>query len=278
MISTAATAEQLAERSTDVLAYVSPSRLNTWLRCPLAFKLRYVDGIRSRISPSMFVGKIVHSRLEHFYRHRQLGIAVPTSDVVDGLEADWQRLADEDEMAFKSSDDEASLKQQASRLVTAYLHALPDDEPHPLAVETTLEAPLVDPFSGEDLGIPLLGVVDLVLGGDDGSSVIDFKTAAKSNSSVEVAHEVQLTAYSYLFRQAAGRKEGDLEIRSLIKTKTPKIECHHYSARTDQHMRRFFQLVRAYLDDLDRGRFVYRPGWTCSMCEFRDSHCRNWQG
>ncbi|MBP88507.1 MAG: hypothetical protein CMJ64_17630 [Planctomycetaceae bacterium] len=276
MISTAAKDEQLAERPTDVWAYISPSRLNTWLRCGLAFKLRYVDGLRSPTSPSMFVGKIVHSRLEHFYRHRQLGIAVPTSDVVDGLEADWQRLAVEDEMVFKSSDDEASLKQQASRLVTAYLQKLPDDEPRPLAVETTLEAPLIDPFSGEDFGIPLLGVVDLVLSGD-GPTVIDFKTAAKSTGQVEITHEVQLTSYAYLFRQTAGREEGSLEIRSLVKTKTPKIECHRYAARTDQHLRRFFELVRAYLDDLDRGRFVYRPGWTCSMCEFRDSHCRSWQ-
>ena len=47
MISTVFEVNEIQERSTDVRAYISPSRLNTWLRCPLAFKLRYIDGIRS---------------------------------------------------------------------------------------------------------------------------------------------------------------------------------------------------------------------------------------
>ncbi len=38
-------------------------------------------------------------------------------------------------------------------------------EPRPLAVEATMESPLVDPLTGEDFGIPLLRIVDLVLDG-----------------------------------------------------------------------------------------------------------------
>ena len=67
--------------------------------------------------------------------------------------------------------------------------------------------------------------------------------------------------------------EAGLEIRSLIKTKVPKIEYHRYVPRTSAHFRRFFQLVREYLDDLDRGSFVYRPGFGCTMCDFRDGPC-----
>ena len=79
--------------------------------------------------------------------------------------------------------------------------------------------------------------------------------------------------YAYLFRQLADETEAGLEIRSLIKTKVPKIEYHRYAARTDAHFRRFFQIVRLYLDDLDRGDFAYRPGFGCTMCEFRDGPC-----
>ena len=46
--------------------------------------------------------------------------------------------------------------------MTAYLAQAPEDE-KPLAVETAVEAPLVDPMTGENLGIPLLGIMDLVL-------------------------------------------------------------------------------------------------------------------
>ena len=56
----------------------------------------------------------------------------------------------------------------------------PNDE-KPLAVEAAVEVPLVDPFTGEDLGMPLVGVIDLVLDSEDGPVIIDYKTAARSS-------------------------------------------------------------------------------------------------
>ena len=120
----------------------------------------------------------------------------------------------------------------------------------PLAVETTLEQPLI----------------------------VDFKTAGRSAAPFEVTHEMQFSCYAYLYRQAAGQQEGDLEIRSLIKTKTPKLDFHSYQPRTEQHFRRLFAVIRAYLDDLDRGDFIFRPGIGCVMCDFRDDHCLQWRG
>jgi hypothetical protein len=159
-----------------------------------------------------------------------------------------------------------------------YIDQVSPDEPQPLAVETTMEVPLVDPSSGEDLGIPLLGIVDLVLDGDEGATVIDFKTAARGGDLLEITHEVQLSCYAYGYRQLTGRKEGELQIRRLIKTKTPRIETHRYLARSDAHFRRLFALIRAYLADLEAGRFVYRPGYGCGMCDFAGSQCQKWKG
>ena len=83
-------------------------------------------------------------------------------------------------MAFESQDKNDALQNQAAGLVTAYLAQVPQDEPRPLAVETRMETPLVDPLTGEDLDIPLLGIVDLVAGGEDGGIIADFKTASRS--------------------------------------------------------------------------------------------------
>ena len=141
-----------------------------------------------------------------------------------------------------------------------------------------MESPLVDPLTGEDFGIPLLGIVDLVLDEQQGPVIADFKTAARGGTPVEITHEIQLSSYSYLFRRLDGRKEAGLEIRSLIKTKTPKIEFHHFQARSDMHFKRLFGVIREYLDALDSGRFNFRPGWGCAMCEHRDTHCRRWCG
>jgi putative RecB family exonuclease len=266
------------ERPSGIWDYISPSRLNLWIRCPLAFKFRYIDGIRTPPTTNLFLGKAVHAALEHFYRQRQAGVDLTATMVIEQLHGSWDLLVVEEDMQFSSVQEEVDLKQQSCGLVTEYLRRLPANESRPTAVEASAECPLVDPVTGENLGMPLLGILDLVLPGANGSVICDFKTASRSSSPVEILHEVQLTAYAYLYRQATSNTEGGLEIRSLIKTKTPKVESHRFPSRTDAHMRRFFLLVRAYLDALHSGKYVYRPGLLCSMCDYREGACGSWDG
>jgi putative RecB family exonuclease len=262
----------------DIWSYVSPSRLNLWLKCPLAFRLRYRDGVESPMTRAQFVGRRVHAALEFYYRHRQLEIAFNRADVLAAVQSAWSPAVETDRIEFADAADETACRQQTADLVCAYLDRVSPAESRPLMVEASLDAPLVDPDSGEDLGLPLVGIVDLVLDDGAGPTIIDFKTANRGGDVNELLHEVQLTSYAYLYRDVANRREAALEIRNLIKTKTPKIETHQYAGRTRYHMRRLFAVIRAYLDDLDHGRFVFRPGLTCSSCEFRDSHCRAWTG
>jgi predicted RecB family nuclease len=205
-------------------------------------------------------------------------VDLAAEDVAKRMLDGWDEAVEKESMQFESVAKEGSMKKQAVDLVAAYMEYTADAVETPLAVETSMEAPLVDPDTGDDLGIPLLGVVDLVVDDRDGPRIIDFKTAARSAPPHETLHEIQLSSYSYLFRQATGDEEGGLEIRSLIKTKIPKVELHSYQARSEQHFRRLFAVIRAYLDDLDRGSFVFRPGLCCTMCDHRDGACRDWDG
>jgi len=147
------------------------------------------------------------------------------------------------------------------------IQILSNDVEKPLAVERKYEVSLVDPLTGEDFGIPLLGIVDLVLDSEDGPVIVDFKTAASASTNCEIQHELQLTSYAYLIREVFGRDESELQVRQLVKTKTPKIVTHRFPPRSDDHFKRFFGLVREYLDTLDKGIFNYRPSWNCQMCD-----------
>jgi putative RecB family exonuclease len=262
----------------DVWSYISASRLAAWLKCPLAFKLHYIDGIRTPTTPALFVGKVVHAALERFYRHRQLGLRLEPSDLARRLVETWGAAAEAEDMRFATAADEHLAQRQAIELVAAYVRQLPQDEPRPLAVEVSAQAPLVDPATGEDLGIPLLGITDLVLPEEAGPIIADFKTAAKSSGPLEITHEIQLSCYAYLFRQASPIPEAGLEIRSLVKTKTPQVQFHRYPARTKQHFQRLFAVIREYLDALDSRRFTFRPSWGCASCDYCHTHCRAWAG
>lgn len=278
MIATLTRASPARDDNPGILDYVSPTRLNTWLSCPLKFKLRYLERIKEPTSPSLFLGKRVHDGLEFFYRHIQTGGQVSPADVSEHISESWGEAVAAEDMQFASFDDEAILKRQTIGLVEAYLDRHDGNEGFPIAVERPLECPLIEPHTGADLGTALFGFVDLILETPTGMTIVDFKTAARSSAPLEISHEVQLSCYAYAFRHVFGATEQELQIRSLIKTKTPKVETHRYPARDDAHFRRLFAVIRAYLDDLQSNRFVYRPGWTCSMCDYRETHCRQWQG
>jgi len=170
--------------------YISPSRLNLWLSCPLAFRFKYVDGLFSAPSPGLFLGKRVHDGLALYYRYRRLGITLDCAEVVRHVIESWDEAIEQEPVAFKNPGDEEPLKRQAVALIRTYLAAVPPDEAPPLAVEELWKAPAVDPLTGEDLDIPLLGIVDLVLDGPNGPVIIDFKTTARSGAPLEIVHEI----------------------------------------------------------------------------------------
>lgn len=278
--------EFLDRSQSPVRNYVSASKLNLWLRCPLAFRRRYIDGVPSSITPSLFFGRVVHDVLDGIYRCAMLGAYTTDGDVSDFVDDAWERAMDSEPCYFESDEKAAKAKSQVGDVIRTYLAEIDIAVEKPIAVEQKYDAPLIDPATGEDFGIGLIGIIDLLLEEQpneaadyrgrrqSGSSVltlVDFKTAASASSNCELQHELQLTAYAYLVRHVYGRKESSLEIRQLVKTKTPKIVIHRYPPRNEEHFERFFGILREYLDALDRGIFNYRPSWNCSLCE----HSRN---
>ena len=270
--------DELAGRKGGIWDYVSPSRINLWLKCPLAFRLRYVEGIWSPPSPSLFVGRTVHRALEMYYRHRQQNVRLLPAEVLEWLLAQWDESVAVDGIRFTTPVAESAARQQSQGLVQAYLAQLPVGEPRPLAVETALEAPLLDPVTGTSLGVPLVGVIDLVLPGAEGAIITDFKTTSRGGNLPEISHELQLSCYSYLFRQTSPLPEEALEIRNLVKTKVPRVENHRYGPRSQAHYLRLFAVIRAYLDALDAGNYYIRPSHLCAACEFSGSRCAQWAG
>jgi putative RecB family exonuclease len=190
----------------------------------------------------------------------------------------WGRATAEEKIAFQSTGEEAQLLAKAGELVRAYLAKVRQETTPIRAVETAVNAALIDPRTGEDLGISLVGVIDLVLGEPDGSVIVDFKTAARADELSELVHEIQLGSYAYLFRKVTGTEESGLELRRLVKTKVPQVLFHRWPARSERHLGRLFTVIRAYLDDLNSARFVFRPGHACSYCDFRERHCQDWAG
>ena len=90
-------------------------------------------------------------------------------------------------------------------------------------------------------------------------------------------HELQLTAYSALYRDATGRSEGGLELHHLVRTKAPKLIVTSLPPATEQQKTKLFRQIESYQSGLERRDFVPSPGFGCAGCEFF-AECRAWKG
>ena len=172
--------EAKEQQTGQIWDYISASRLSLWSKCPLAFRKRYIDQEPSSPSPNMFVGKVVHAVLAHIYRHRVAG-EVCTAEQLPQFVADaWNKSLQIEPCYFDDTAQEEKCRYQILDLATAYLGATPLQEERPIAIEKRYEMPLIDPATGEDFGIPLVGIVDLLLENEQGRIIVDFKTASCS--------------------------------------------------------------------------------------------------
>ena len=183
--------ETIAERKEGSDAYVSASRLNLWLKvsCVAAALPRWhphadIAGfVAWQICPCGFGGPLPPSAAWHPARRR-------TSHRQDARHVG--QTIGEEEFVFYSGDEEQAMRQQGCDLVKGVPRLPPADE--------KVEAVAVvwnrgqRPQMGEDLGMPLVGVVDLVLDYEGGPLICDFKTASRSSEPMQIANEIQLTS------------------------------------------------------------------------------------
>jgi hypothetical protein len=167
--------------------------------------------------------------------------------------------------------EEQETKNTAWGLVDTYLKntPIPPDEPAE-GVEVSLEADLTN------LGLTkLVGILDLVrLGG----KIVDFKTAAQTPNAdkAEHLHEMQLTAYGVLYREATGQIESGFELHHLVKLKTPKLVVSSMKPMIESQRSRLYRQIDSYLEGVRRQDWVPSPHpMTCSCCEYF-GHCRRW--
>jgi len=70
----------------------SHSKLETYRNCPLSFKLRYIDGVRTgREGIEAFMGSRVHEALEKLYRDLRMCKRMSEDELVEVYHAFWER-------------------------------------------------------------------------------------------------------------------------------------------------------------------------------------------
>lgn len=256
----------------ELTEHVSASRLTTFHQCRLKFFFRYALGLRKPKAPALHVGTTVHEVLKAWNRARWKRQNMTTDGLREVYANAWR---DEQEYSSVEWDGEEESEQMAQgwHLLQCYFAQTPiKPDERPEGVEVTVEADL------RKHGLTkLIGIIDLIRAG---ARIVDFKTSGQTPNSDRAIHlhETQLACYAVLYRDATGKREQDMELHHLVKTKVPKLVVTPLGPMIEQQRARLFRLIESYLNGIRNEDYVPNPNiMSCACCEFY-RECRAWGG
>lgn len=233
---------------TDHTPYLSFSRINRYLTCPESYRLYYIERLR-RIVPkaTLVFGSLVHLALAHLFNK----VAEPVKFFVEV----WDGMKDF-ELAYGKKESWEKLRACGEGLLQKFVT---DELPRIRSVKA-VEKPFKLEIS--NLGLPIVGVIDLVAEVDERDTIVDFKTSEKSYGPVEIELSDQLTTY-----ELAEPRVEQLAFWVLMKTTEPKIEWYP-TKRGPERITEFLGKAAYAAREIKAGEFYKRPGVHCSWCDF----------
>lgn len=245
----------------------SASAINTYLKCPLKWKRRYVDREYEPPSGAMILGSSIGAA-EGFADQLVVdGEPRPsTEDVLDLYAAEFDERADRGDVDW-AGENAGDIKDHGVLAVKAYERDIvPSIEP--VSVEREFQLT----FDGVDWGFK--GYLDLE---EADGGVVDRKVRKSKLGQADADGDLQPTAY-LLARRSEGNPATGFRYHTLVKTKTPYAEIVP-TARTDRQLDAFidrlYQIAAEIHWRLDADNWAGAvPGsWWCShrFCGFYDS-------
>jgi putative RecB family exonuclease len=217
--------------------HISHSQLDTFLNCPQRYRYQYVLGAPwEHLPASLAFGRAIHAAVAHYYRHvKHFGEPLPLAVLKGCFHGEFKEaLAQGLEVLYKEGESEQGLRDKGDALLEAF-HA--KVRPQTVeAVELPFLVDLVDPATGEVLGVKLAGVFDLVESDGSGSMTIaDLKTANRRYGETQVENHLQATLYAYALRRLGYSTDGRntlIRFDVLLKTKQPDLE-NYYAVKAE---------------------------------------------
>ncbi|MEL7640010.1 MAG: PD-(D/E)XK nuclease family protein [Solidesulfovibrio sp.] len=244
---------------------LTKSKINTYIQCPEKYRLQYLLRIRPlRTNTAIVEGQALHRLIEAGLLYDE-----NAEDVLPAVSEEfWKSMPFE----FCAYDDLSAYEAASTRCLLeakAFLKMLGHLEVR--ATERDIEAPLVDPISGEACeDINLRGIIDLVDTIDGIDRIIDLKTVSRSPT-MPVAHlSMELSIYGYLatYPNFLDRIEPvPVALVSLVRTKAPKVIWDE-SFRTVEDFEQVTRTCRQIAQAISLGHFWKNPGVQCAWCAY----------
>lgn len=251
--------------------HLSASQINLYLQCSLKYRFQYIDKLPRPFKPSGLVfGSVIHSTLDWFNKERIRGNAFSMEKLLKIFEADWFSQKVETEIRYKNGETENGLLAIGKQILNQYFHS---DQKMPVDAEIPFSLPLVDPMTGEVLGLNVKGIMDLI---EKDHVLVEFKTSARTINQQDLQGSLQLTCYSYAYEMLFQKVPRLIKVVNFVKTRAPKMLVLE-AKREKKDSQRFFHMAKEVLRGIYSEIFFPRPSFMCKGCEY-EVPCKVWAG
>ena len=243
--------------------HISISQIRTYLRCPLEYRFRYIDGLYVPQSGAVALGKSIHRALEYNFRQKiDSGHDLPLKDVVDVFNDTYDFLMEDTELDKGENAEE--LRKEGMRLLSIY-HSTVAPGIRPVIVEEPFQIEL------DGLYIPLAGIIDLV---DESGVIVDHKTAKRAYTGDAIQRDLQLTTYAMAYRMLYGKEERAVRLDVMVRGREPRVQTLKGS-RNERQIERHARLIREVADAIEKGIFYPNESYYCGICRYL-TFCERW--
>jgi putative RecB family exonuclease len=228
---------------------LSYSSINTYERCPQAFKFQYEDRLPTSSSPALAFGDSLHRALHRFH-DRPVPVAPSIEELLELLEGEW--VSD----GYRDPGEEALYLEHARQVLTDYHRENAASFRVPAALEFR--------FTIDVEGVELSGVIDRmdrIPGG--GYEIVDYKTNRRLPPQMRIDHDLQLSVYHLAAKEVWGIEPERLTLYYLLPGQ--RMSTARTPADVDETRRR----IAAVADRIAAGKFEPRANPLCDWCDYQ---------
>ncbi len=239
---------------------LSPSRVEAFTSCPMAFRFASIEKLPEPPSPHATKGSLVHRVLELLFTHQ------PHERVGDAIERSFQQAvaeyATDPEFTLLGLDEaqQHAFVDDARTLVDSYLQMEDPTQVRDVGLELRLEAQVGD--------LTLRGIIDRLELGPDGELIVtDYKTGRAPGIKWEQSKLGGVHFYSFLCESVLGRRPTAIRLMYLRSGETITVQPSEQSVRfITTRTTAVWKAVERACTTAD---FRPRQGPLCNSCAFQ---------
>jgi len=247
--------------TTPPVSYLWYTHIESFRRCPLQYKYRYVIKIPVPTSAVLGFGDIVHRTMQEFYLQVMKGEHPTKETLLTIYENKWKSNG------FMSKAYERDMKQHGVELLTQYFEKGYDPKTKTLAVEQGFKIKI-------SKDITLGGRIDRVDRKQDGSlEIIDYKTGAAPKKR-DVSEDFQLSLYALAATDKGvfGEKPENIIVSFYFFEGQERMS----GTRSKEQLEKVKKEILETAQHIGVSEFHPTPGMYCAFCEFR-LICEAWK-